>query len=64
MRQIVLFLAIVSTAISALKYHDEYYEELFVKPLPSGHINTFFQFTTEWRFDNRERDKDILNLRD
>lgn len=31
---------------------DRYYEEAFVKPLASGHINTYFQFTTEWHFEN------------
>lgn len=27
---------------------DEFHEELFIKPLPNGYINTYFQFTTEW----------------
>ncbi|XP_059619020.1 GPI transamidase component PIG-T [Phlebotomus argentipes] len=34
-------------------YQDEFHEELFVKPLPSGHINTFFQFTTKWHYSDK-----------
>lgn len=36
---------------------DTYAEELFLKPLPTGHINSFFQFTTNWELrhnDSRE----------
>lgn len=39
------------------QYQDTYHEEAFLKPLASGHINTYFQFTTEWNFGeikNRE----------
>lgn len=43
--------------IAAEQYHDRYYEEAFVKPLASGHINTYFQFTTEWNFEKFENRK-------
>lgn len=33
---------------------DKFNEELFVKPFPSGHVNTYFQFTTEWSLNNAE----------
>lgn len=33
---------------------DEFHEELFIKPLQTGHVNTYFQFTTEWRLKNNE----------
>lgn len=33
---------------------DKFNEELFIKPLHSGHVNTYFQFTTEWLLQNNE----------
>lgn len=29
-------------------YNDSFDEELFIKPLPSGHVYGYFQFTTLW----------------
>lgn len=37
-----LFLALSATS------SDEFNEELFIKPLSNGYVNTYFQFTTEW----------------
>lgn len=34
--------------------NDKFSEELFIKPLPTGHVNTYFQFTTEWLIKNKE----------
>lgn len=47
---VILFGAVIG--VSGVQYRDRYYEEAFVKPLASGHINTYFQFTTEWNFEN------------
>ncbi|XP_031628950.1 GPI transamidase component PIG-T [Contarinia nasturtii] len=33
---------------------DRYNEELFIKALHSGHVYTYFQFTTEWIIQNNE----------
>lgn len=33
---------------------DRYNEELFIKALHSGHVYTYFQFTTEWILQNNE----------
>lgn len=46
-----LFLLISACLVAGVQYRDRYYEEAFVKPLASGHINTYFQFTTEWNFE-------------
>lgn len=27
---------------------EQFHEELFIKPLPSNHLYTYFQFTTLW----------------
>lgn len=32
----------------SLQQNEEFHEELFVKPLVSGYVNTYFQFTTRW----------------
>lgn len=33
---------------------DKFNEELFIKALHSGHVYTYFQFTTEWQLKNNE----------
>ena len=35
--------------IDAVK--DEFHEEMFIKPLESGHVYNHFQFTTTWDVD-------------
>lgn len=32
----------------SLQYKDNYNEELLIKQLPTGHIYSYFQFTTKW----------------
>lgn len=34
-------------------------EELVIKPLPTGHLNAYFQFTTAWHMKSRENCKFI-----
>lgn len=36
------------------KASDQFDEELFIKPLSTGHVNTYFQFTTEWLVQNND----------
>lgn len=50
--RMLLILAVAVCCVLGEQYQDRYYEEAFVKPLASGHINTYFQFTTEWNFEN------------
>lgn len=38
---------------------DQFDEELFIKPLSTGHVNTYFQFTTEWLLQNNESRKNF-----
>lgn len=33
---------------------DKFEEELFIKTLHSGHVNTYFQFTTQWLLADNE----------
>lgn len=35
---------------------DEYHEELLIKPLPTGHVYTYFQFTTLWDVDIKDHE--------
>lgn len=51
-----LFAAIlvIATIKQSIQFQDEFHEELFLKPLPTGHINSFFQFSTEWTLNRRD----------
>ena len=33
---------------------DSFTEELFIKPLPTGHLYSYFQFTTKWDVNPEE----------
>lgn len=45
----VLFLLLTFTdVLSGYVYDNEFKEELLVKPLPSGHVYSHFEFTTTW----------------
>lgn len=33
---------------------ESFSEELLIKPLPTGHVYSFFQFTTKWDVDPEE----------
>lgn len=41
-------LIIIFTNSVTSNYDDSFNEELFIKPLPSGHVSAHFQFTTIW----------------
>ncbi|KAL1458164.1 hypothetical protein WDU94_008333 [Cyamophila willieti] len=44
-----------------LKHKDSFHEELFMKPLVSGHVYSYFQFTTIWEIDKGFKDEDFTN---
>lgn len=44
---IILFLGFVFS-VNCVSYNDSFNEELLIKPLASGHIYSYFQFTTTW----------------
>ncbi|KAG1670228.1 GPI transamidase component PIG-T [Nymphon striatum] len=50
----VLFL-LISTSCYSLT-DDSFSEELFIKPLPTGHVYSYFQFTTKWDVDIRNNE--------
>lgn len=49
-----------NTETGGIKYtskgstNEEYHEELVVQTLPDGFVNTYFQFSTRWRYGTRE----------
>lgn len=45
---------IVSFAISENSHSDSFTEELFIKPLSSGHVYNYFLFTTRWKIGNEK----------
>ncbi|XP_070575719.1 GPI transamidase component PIG-T-like [Ptychodera flava] len=47
-----LFLSLTDQAHAS---QDNFAEELFIKPLPSGHIYSHFQFTTTWNVDIQDQ---------
>ncbi|CAD6230492.1 GSCOCG00006784001-RA-CDS [Cotesia congregata] len=47
-----------TSAFSNNYYNDSFDEELFIKPLPSGHVYAYFQFTTLWHIP---KDPDYLH---
>ncbi|KAK3742758.1 hypothetical protein QZH41_018969, partial [Actinostola sp. cb2023] len=49
-----LFIILCTFALS-LASEDEFHEELLVKPLPTGQVYTYFQFTTIWDIDIKDR---------
>lgn len=56
---VITFFAVVTT--TSAQFQDEFHEELFLKPLPTGHINSFFQFSTEWTLNRKESRRKTLN---
>lgn len=48
-----IYLLAVLTLCSATE-PDQFDEELYIKPLHSGHIYTYFQFTTQWLLKNKQ----------
>ena len=35
---------------------DQFHEELFLKPMSSGHVYAYFQFTTVWNVDVKDEE--------
>lgn len=58
-----IFTAIVFVVIrDSFQFEDEFHEELFLKPLPTDHINTYFQFSTEWALNRHDSRKINLSV--
>ncbi|KAL5276747.1 PIGT family protein [Megaselia abdita] len=51
---------ILVISVNLSEQSEQYHEELFIKPLPNGFVNTFFQFTTRWNMASRE---DLLHTK-
>lgn len=61
---IVFLLTVLLTNISCsfcYKPKDSFHEELFIKPLASGHVYSYFQFTTLWEVDKNFNDEYFTN---
>lgn len=52
-----LLTALLAVGPSLQQADDSFAEELFLKPLPSGHINSFFQFSTSWELGQNDSRK-------
>ena len=51
----VIFLSIFLKIYVTDGQEDTFHEELFLKPLDTGHLYTHFQFTTEWGVEPSEK---------
>uniref|UniRef100_A0A0A1WEV3 GPI transamidase component PIG-T n=1 Tax=Zeugodacus cucurbitae TaxID=28588 RepID=A0A0A1WEV3_ZEUCU len=51
---IIFLILLCVSSIVAVKESSEFHEELYVRPLTNGLVNTFFQFTTRWHYGDRE----------
>lgn len=49
-----IFYLFLLNARKTIECSDIFNEELVIKPLATGHINTYFQFTTSWQIKNNE----------
>ncbi|XP_055370719.1 GPI transamidase component PIG-T [Condylostylus longicornis] len=45
----------------SVQENEEFHEEIYIRPLPSGHVNTYFQFTNRWKL-NFHQNLDHTNL--
>jgi hypothetical protein len=50
---VVVFLYFSSYSLAS---KEEFHEELLIKPLPTGHVYTYFQFTTLWDVDMKNHE--------
>ncbi|XP_017465987.1 PREDICTED: GPI transamidase component PIG-T isoform X2 [Rhagoletis zephyria] len=51
---IIYLIPLLASPIGAVKESSEFHEELYVRPMANGYVNTFFQFTTRWHYGDRE----------
>lgn len=54
-RPVIVFLFVLLSCVHYGFCDDEFTEELFIKPLPTGHVYSYFQFTTTWDVTNTNR---------
>lgn len=53
-RQFCILFVVLVLVHDLIASPDKFDEELFIKTLHSGHINTYFQFTTQWLLTDDE----------
>nr|SVE91062.1 EOG090X043F [Daphnia sinensis] len=57
-----LLFVVLSCVETVLATSESFSEELLIKPLPTGHVYSFFQFTTKWDVDPEETKLRHYNL--
>lgn len=57
LKKLLFLLVLITQIINSLQNNDYFNEELFIKPLQSGHVNSYFQFTTKWDLDKNDSRK-------
>ena len=51
---VLLITTLIYSNCAAESYEDSFSEELFIKPLPTSHLYSYFQFTTKWDVNPEE----------
>lgn len=49
-----VLLLFISFSLNTIDCSDTFNEELVIKPIATGHLNAYFQFTTNWLVKNQE----------
>lgn len=49
-----VFVIVLSLVHVSQQNADIFNEELYIRPLKSGHVNTFFQFTSRWNIETED----------
>lgn len=57
LKKLLFLLILITQIINSLQNNDYFNEELFIKPLQSGHVNSYFQFTTKWDLEKNDSRK-------
>ncbi|XP_054257605.1 GPI transamidase component PIG-T-like, partial [Macrosteles quadrilineatus] len=60
--KLILFLAHYFVVVLSHEANDKFHEELLIKPLASGHVYTYFQFTTLWQKQHHQNAFDHCHL--
>lgn len=54
LKKLLFLLILITQILNSSQNNDNFNEELFIKPLQSGHVNTYFQFTTKWDLEKSD----------
>ncbi|XP_067641498.1 GPI transamidase component PIG-T [Eurosta solidaginis] len=51
---IIYLIILLIWSIEAVRESNDFHEELYIRPLPNGHVNTYFHFTSRWHYGDKD----------